>query len=560
MKKRLGVLALVLLIAIGWYGCILHPRYAGTPVQATPQLTHRILLIPLDSRPPCGKFVIDAGRIGGYEIITPPAELMDYYSQPGSTQALQAWVAANLPGCDAAILSIDQLLHGGLLAAREAKKTEADAAALLQFFTVLHQQHPEVPIYAFNILPRLTPPDSIDSWPERKLLMRYSRLVDRTTQAMPAPDPEDMAELTRLQEAISPESLRQYRELFRQNTVLNERLAILAKEGIFTRLIIGQDDGEEYGIPNIEKRAIQNYLAAQGIPDEQVFITHGADEIALTLLAALDAQRKHFAPKIYLAYNTPDTPEHIMPYMAGSVADTAREKIRLLHASEAASPEDADFILYLSCGDTDSLSARRQNAAHIRQLIAQGRPLALVDLSEHFAASETLLPLLIKNDTPLQGLIAYAGWNTASNAIGTAISQAVLFTGGQHTAASRDDLLRLYSANLTFLNNRYLEDYFYLKDIIDSVNLSLRKAGYTNVNDLDMEHNYRWANYQLQAAMNARLALFKQTPAFRTPISVDTPDGPMRLRVREITCDTSYPWPRTFEIYLHTTLWLDELK
>ena len=53
---------------------------------------------------------------------------------------------------------------------------------------------------------------------------------------------------------------------------------------------------------------------------------------------------------------------------------------------------------------------------------------------------------------------------------------------------------------------------------------------------------------------------FKQTPAFRTPISVDTPDGPMRLRVREITCDTSYPWPRTFEIYLHTTLWLDELK
>ena len=560
MRKRLLLFAIFIITAIGFYNVALHPPAAGTPVSIAAKHGPRILLLPLDSRPPCRQFVIDAGRIAGIEIITPPSKLMDYYSQPGDTKALQDWVMANINGCDAAILSIDQLLHGGLLAAREARKSPADIVDLSAFLTRLHQCHPEVPLYAFNILPRLTPPDSIDSWPERKRLMRYSRLVDRIALAAPSPNPEDLVALDQLKEQIQPKNLRQYEELFRQNTQLNKQLALLAKKGIFTRLVIGQDDGEKYGIPNLEKRAIQTYLTAENISDEQVFITHGADEIALTLLAAIDVEKKGRPPKIFLAYNDPATPEYIMPYMAGSIAATAQEKIRLLHGIETKNPETADFILYLSGGNTATLSRRRENAANIKNLIRQGYPLALVDLSEHFTADETLLPLLIKKQTPLHALIAYAGWNTASNAIGTAMSQAVLFINGKHAAASHDDLLRLYAANLTFLDNRYLEDYFYLKDSINGINRNLRKAGYSNVSDLDLEHNYQWANYMLQTAMNRRLSRLKQTAAFRAPVVLSAPDGPTKLYVRDITCDTSYPWPRTFEIYLHSTLWLNEIK
>lgn len=560
VRKRLFLFAICLITAIGFYNVTLHPPAAGIPVSIAAKNGPRILLMPLDSRPPCRQFVIDAGRIAGIEIITPPSKLMDYYSQPGNTKALQDWIMANINGCDAAILSIDQLLHGGLLAAREAKKSPADVAALLTFFSRLHQCHPEVPLYAFNILPRLTPPDSIDSWPERKRLMRYSRLADRTALAASSPNPDDLAALNQLKKEIQPENLRQYEELFRQNTQLNKQLARLAKKGIFTRLVIGQDDGEKYGIPNMEKRAIQTYLTAENITDKQVFITHGADEIALTLLAAIDVQKNGRSPRIFLAYNDPATPEYIMPYMAGSIAATAQEKIQLLHGIQTETPETADFILYLSGGNTATLSCRRENAANIKNFIRQGYSLALVDLSEHFAADETLLPLLIKNQTPLHSLIAYAGWNTASNAIGTAMSQAVLFTNGKQTAANHDDWLRLYAANLTFLDNRYLEDYFYLKDSIDGINSSLRKAGYTNVSDLDLEHNYQWANYMLQTAMNRRLSRLKQTAAFRAPVVLSSPDGPTKLYVREISCDTSYPWPRTFEIYLHSTLWLNEIK
>ena len=119
---------------------------------------------------------------------------------------------------------------------------------------------------------------------------------------------------------------------------------------------------------------------------------------------------------------------------------------------------------------------------------------------------------------------------------------------------------RLYAAQLNFLDGRFLEDYFYLRDIIDGMNLMLRKAGYRNVNDLDLEHNARWANDMLQHALNRRIASFSNTPAFRTPITVISPDGPIRLAVRHLTATAWHPWPRTFEIRLQSRSEIEELK
>ncbi|MCR5446435.1 MAG: DUF4127 family protein, partial [Schwartzia sp.] len=101
------MLAVILCVLIAAYNIIYYPVQSGVPVTSFPKVTHRILLVPLDSRPPCRTFVIDAARIAGCEIVTPPTEILDYYSQPGETEALQKWTMENIAGCDAAILSID---------------------------------------------------------------------------------------------------------------------------------------------------------------------------------------------------------------------------------------------------------------------------------------------------------------------------------------------------------------------------------------------------------------------------------------------------------------------
>ena len=163
-----------------------------------------------------------------------------------------------------------------------------------------------------------------------------------------------------------------------------------------------------------------------------------------------------------------------------------------------------------------------------------------------------MLPLLLDNDYPLNNLTAYAGWNTASNAIGTAIASASLYTSAQQTAQSREEAMSIAASNIHFLHNRILEDYFYLKEDIDIINHTLKKAGYQNTADLDLEHNWRWANHMLQESMQKHLAAYKQTKAVKTPACFHTPQGDFTLCVSDLTIELSFPWPRTFEIYLES--------
>ena len=559
-RRALLILVLVLLLALGLWNlrALRHP--AGTPVSPQETTAHHVILVPLDGRPPCRQFVIDAGRIGGTEVVTPPHELQDYYSQPGDTKAMRRWLLEEVAKgtIDAVFLSVDQLLYGGLLTAREKQATPAEVEEFLAFLRELHEANPAVPIYAFSILPRLTPQDTIDGYDERRAFMAYSRLAGRQAAGLPV----DETKLAALKAKIPPASLERYLAHFRENATLNERLIDLTHEGTLTRLVLGQDDGEEYGIPNIEKYALLDYIKSLGLSDRQVFLTHGADEIALSLLAAWHNEQTGYAPKIFVAYNDPGARDRVMPYMAVSTGVCTEEKIRLTGGSLAASPEEADFTLLVSTNDTDkdTLWSRGACVRLLEDNLAKGQPTALVDLSKHFNADETVLPQLIAAAFPVNHLLAYAGWNTTSNAIGTAVAQACLYRSSLPDVRDDDQAIGLAAAQVRFLENRILEDYFYLKEDIDIINGTLKKAGYTNTADLDLDRNYRWANMMLRASMTRHLRVYRQTDAFRAPFPVDAPSGTIWLQLHDLQADMSFPWPRTFEIYLETTPFFERLS
>ena len=551
MKKRLLCLAVLALCAISFYHAFLRPFYGGAPLNVVREKAGRIVLVPLDGRPPCRQFVLDAADVAGVEIKALPYEMQDYYTMPGDTKGAQKWLRENLAQSDAAIISIDQLLYGGLLSAREADKSHAEIEAFITYLRDLHAAHPTVPIYAFSILPRMIPPASIDDYYDNKYILAYSRLADRYALCG---DPEDAAKMQQLEERIHPASLAQYLALFEQNEYLSRALIELVKEGTLERLLIGQDDGEKYSIPNIEKRRLQELLIEEQIPAERAAIVHGADELALTLLAVISAKGSVRRPQVYLDWNDEDTPDELLPFMAIPMRETVREKIAIFGGECTASAASADFVLFVSAGSEKSLTARRKSARRIEKYLASGTPVALVDLSRHFAAEETLLPLLIEHGAPIEGFLAYAGWNTASNSVGTALSQAVTFSAMREKAKTRDDILALHASNLKLLNNRFLEDYCYLKDVITLVNTSLKKNGTKNVYDLDLERDYLAATALLRKAMDDRLQTFKNTKSCRRPFRVPLPNGESaELSVCDLQADMSFPWPRTFEIYLETT-------
>ena len=514
-----------------------------------PAIRRRILLIPLDSRPPCGRFVQDAGRIAGVEVVLPPAELLDEYFRPGNTAALQSWTMEHIAGFDAAILSIDQLLHGGLIASRQAKKTIADEEDLLDFLYRLRAAHPNIPLYAFSILPRMTPPDGLVDWEEQKRLMKYSRLLGRLAREK-NPRDEDLSALDDLRASISAENLAQYERLFANYADFGQRLISLAENGTLDRLVIGQDDSEPNSIPNLVLHKFSELLAAKGISENRVFLAQGADELALSILAADEAQRNGFSPRVALIYNDSSTPDRVLPYMGATLEKTAREKIRFTRGTIAASPETADFTLYISANDKATANTRKAAAATINTLLDNKRTVALVDLAEHLRLDETLLPVLVENKTPIHMLAAYAGWNTASNSVGTAVAHAVLLQIAQRRAQTENDALSVAAAHISFLDGRFLEDCYYLKDVVDHLNYSLEKCGAQNGRGLEYNYNYPLGSLLLETAIENRRTRLVHTAAYQTPFTFKTENATLLLRATDFTATARFPWPRTFEIDL----------
>jgi len=554
MKQELSITTIFLIVALLLFHFVFHSTYVGEwrtlSTMAIDAGERRILLVPLDSRPPCREFVVSGGRIIGWNVITPPTEYMDYYSKAGDTRALRDWLAHEAGSADAVILSVDQLLSGGLLAAREAHIAPSDIAELANDLRALHAAHPSIPLHAFYILPRAIPQDGLEGWRERRALLAYARLLGRAGEGLAV----DAEEMERLRGKFPPDYLQRYLAHFEESTALASMLIELTEEGVLARLVLGQDDGEEYSVGNLKKAELSALLAQKNIAPERAMIVHGADEIALSMLTriAVDELRASGkdAPRISLRYADEAMGAMVFPFMAVSNDATAREKITMLGAVRAEDTENNDLTLYISAGDSnaDTLGTRAPAAAAIRDMMARGVPVALVDLSRHFHAEETLLPILIEKNVPVNALTAYAGWNTASNAIGTALSEALLYHCAMQHAASNEEREACTYANLAFLTGRIAEDEFYLKETIDRVNNTLRIAGYRNTADLDLTRNWRWANDLLMHDLDRRIRSYESTAAFRAPFQ----QGNMQLRLVRSNITAYYPWPRTFEIRLET--------
>ena len=433
MKKPFLTAVLFLSGTLLLFHLVLHPTPHGVwralPAAAKNAGQAPILLVPLDSRPPCGEFVVSGGKIIGREVLMPPTECMDYYTQPGSTGSMRQWLAGNAGGASAAIISIDQLLSGGLLAAREAHISDADIQSLAVYLRTLHHAHPNVPLHAFYILPRAIPQDGIEGWRERRALLSYARLLGRAGEGLPV----DTDEMAQLRGQFPPAYLEKYLAHFEESTALAKMLIDLTQEGVLTRLVLGQDDGEEYSVGNLKKAELAALLAQKNIAPERAMIVHGADEIALSLLARLSVDelrtRGTAIPRVAVRYAGPAMADAVFPFMAVSNDAAVREKIVLLGAAHEEDGASSDMTLFLSAGDNkmDTLSTRKSAAVALEEMLTVQNSVALVDLSRHFRAEETLLPILIEKDIPINALTAYAGWNTASNAIGTALAQALLY-------------------------------------------------------------------------------------------------------------------------------------
>lgn len=534
MKKYLWIF-LTALCSYIFYFFSLPPSTPYTPPPLPVQ--EQLLLVPLDSRPPCTLIAQDLGRLASIDVILPPKELLDNYRTPANREKLSSWLSHNAGNCPA-VISGDLLIHGGLLASRLPQGTVNDEQ---NFFKLLQAMPSGEDITVFSIIPRLLVSDNLlpDAWYQWHL-MRYSTLRDIVEQFGDYPS---TAQLEEIKNKIPQEILQKYNVLYSTNDNFNKQLAALCAAKNYT-LVTGQDDAQPFGLPNRNRTHAEAYIRRAGLSSAST-TTCGADEIAQMLTARRFCQINNYKPKFYIEYTTSSAATAIMPYMAVTAEAALLDKIKFTGGTLTQNLNEADVILYVHCGSAEE-PANEKMAQKLQTLLNSGKHVAVIDASEDYESSQMLLPVLLANNVTVNKLVSYSAWNTFGNAAGTATAQSAIFTG-QLKRLPKHLLPALYAHNINFTVARLLDDYSYQKLLHHRLStiLTLRGQDPANLND-----SYKtFAENIIEGFIYNEKRSLLYTNLGLTPFYSD---GANEYYLTGINAETKLPWNRIFEIELKT--------
>lgn len=389
----------------------------------------RLLVVPLDDRPVCFEFVAELGRAAGLDVRTPERALLGDRTRPGDVPALWSWLEEAAGQAQALVASAEMLCFGGLVASRKSAAAFDEIAPWLGRLEALGRR---LPAYVSAIIPR-TPQQ---------------------------PSDEDAAYwLTGDEEARRRHRQRQVRML--------ETLIGAAARGAFRYLLVGQDDTAPGSAGAEERVRLEARLRTPAGPPRQgpvpALLTSGADELNIRLLARCVGDLTARSPAVRVLYTCPHAAGGIPRYESTPLRQTVEEHIESAGCHQAV--EAADILLWVHNFDGAQHEALEQAAAppapvdgpwrEVRDAVAAEQVVALADVRFANGADDALVGRLL--DQPrFAGIVAYGGWNTCSNTVGSTLAQAVIaFHLRASTLAGNDRLYR------RLLFARLLDDWGY---------------------------------------------------------------------------------------------------
>jgi len=124
----------------------------------------RIVYLPLDERFCTREYFLMFTKIAGLDILTPPRELLGSKKVPADTDALENWLLENVQTGDSLIISLDTLIHGGLIPSRINLIRSETIRDRLKFFSILKDR--KVEIYLSTTVTRIPIYNSADEEPD----------------------------------------------------------------------------------------------------------------------------------------------------------------------------------------------------------------------------------------------------------------------------------------------------------------------------------------------------------------------------------------------------------
>lgn len=435
-------------------------RRAGSLRAREPQLQRsaRVLLIPLDDRPPCVQFVEMIGRLGDTEVVAPPRAMLGRFTEPGNPEAISRWVLnQNLRRFDAVIVSVDMLAYGGLVNSRVFRTSQTEARERLRLIDTIRRRAPGVPIYGFNVIMRLAPTDSPTITAFRDKLARWAEIS-------PYRNEESLrAEVARLEQSIPAAALEDYKNSRARNFQINQASIALVRRGVFDYLILSQDDAKPRGIHVADRERLIAEAARLNLND-RVAIQPGADEVAMLLLSRALTKRFNRAPSVHAVYSSSATRDNVAPFEDRPLNRTVSFHIAAAGGREVADADAADILFYVY-GSRAEQGVAQKFVADIEDAVARNRRVIVADIDYKgdVQGADPVFTEALRRRKVFPRLTGYASWNTAGNTIGTALPHGIVYTVARERIVSNAPARarRIGDAQIEFLLHRLIDDYAY---------------------------------------------------------------------------------------------------
>ncbi len=412
----------------------------------------KILYLPLDERPCNFSYPQQIARLQPQiDLRVPPLEYLGQKKRPADRDRLWNWLQKQFSDCHYAILSIEMLVYGGLLPSRLHHHSIDHLLSCLEPLKAIKAKQPELKLFASNLIMRTPSYSSSEEEPDYYAdfgaqIFRWGWLTDRGDR-LPLP-PEETQELQQLTAQLPADVLADYQQRRAKNLAVNQATIDLVQAGVIDFLAIPQDDSAPYGLTAIDQQQIVRKISDLRL-QRQVHLYPGADEVGCTLLARAYTQQQRLQPRFYPLYSSVCAEQIVPLYEDRPLGESLRSHLLAAGAQLAPTPAQADCILALNspgqvmqeAWDQDQKDMTYSSYRNLRFFVSQieaylgaGQAVAVADVA--FAnGGETELVQLLDDAQLWDGLLAYGGWNTSCNTIGTVLATAILgWKGGEGEA------------------------------------------------------------------------------------------------------------------------------
>lgn len=396
----------------------------------------KVVYLPLDERP-CNydfPYLLAEGS-DAISVVRPPLDAMGKKKKPADCQAICDFLISECHDADYLVLALDTLLYGGIIPSRLHYLDTDILGERLKVVEKIKKANPGIHVSAFSLVMRCPCYSDDAEEPDYYALCgREIFLYGQNEHKL------KLGEITDEEYRENRDALAvclPYVEDFKRRRGVNLKLLTSAL-GMVGKYIdeftILQDDSNARGYTAMDRERVLDAVKERGI---RLDTYPGADEGGLALLARATTYLDGRSPKIFVTFPRENAGDVVPIYEDREIHKTISAQIKSCGGVECDSEEEADIILFCNLFDERTydvyLSPMKQAddsyiesfTSRIADAMSSGRGVAIADVAYCNAGDIDFVRALDEKCDLLQ-LWGYAGWNTASNTLGTVICQSVL--------------------------------------------------------------------------------------------------------------------------------------